>query len=183
MSDRYPAPPPPPPGYPGAPPGYPGGPAPGYPGGPPGYGQAPMAGPAYGGFWLRFVAYFIDAIILNIVVFIIALVVGLPTAFSGAQGVAGDQQAISTGISIVLAWLYFAFQESSEAGATLGKRALGLRVLRGDGARLSFGRATGRYFAKFLSAVILGIGFIMVAFTDRKRGLHDMIADTVVIKG
>ena len=67
-------------------------------------------------------------------------------------------------------------------GATLGKMAIGLRVVTSDGQRLSFANATGRYFAKILSAIILLIGFIMIAFTDRKRGLHDMIAGTLVIK-
>ena len=60
--------------------------------------------------------------------------------------------------------------------------AMGLRVVTSDGQRLSFLNATGRYFAKILSAIILCIGFIMIAFTDRKRGLHDMIAGTLVIK-
>ncbi|MCW5744806.1 MAG: RDD family protein [Alphaproteobacteria bacterium] len=140
-----------------------------------------MQGPAYGGFWLRFVAYIIDSVVLNVVVFIISFAIGLAL---GAANRSDEQtaQAIGSVIGIILAWLYFALQESSEAGATLGKRALGLRVLRGDGVRLSFGRATGRFFAKFLSAVILLIGYIMAAFTERKRALHDMIADTVVIR-
>ena len=60
--------------------------------------------------------------------------------------------------------------------------AMGLRVVTSQGQRLSFMNATGRYFAKFISAIILGIGFIMIAFTDKKRGLHDIIADTLVIK-
>jgi uncharacterized RDD family membrane protein YckC len=60
--------------------------------------------------------------------------------------------------------------------------ALGLRVVTSNGQRLSFMNATGRYFAKIISAIILGIGFLMIAFTDKKRGLHDMIASTLVIK-
>jgi uncharacterized RDD family membrane protein YckC len=60
--------------------------------------------------------------------------------------------------------------------------AVGLRVVTDEGTRLSFLNATGRFFAKFVSAIILCIGFLMVAFTDRKRGLHDMIADTLVVK-
>jgi uncharacterized RDD family membrane protein YckC len=135
----------------------------------------------YGGFWLRFVAYIIDSVILNVAVFIISFVIGLGVG-GGGRGAAQTAQLVASLLGIVLAWLYFALQESSEAGATLGKRALGLRVLRGDGARLSFGRATGRFFAKILSAVILMIGYIMAGFTDRKRALHDMVADTVVIK-
>ena len=78
--------------------------------------------------------------------------------------------------------LYFALLESSERGATVGKMAMGLRVVTSDGQRLSFMNATGRYFAKILSFLILCIGFIMVAFTDKKRGLHDIIAGTLVIK-
>jgi uncharacterized RDD family membrane protein YckC len=143
----------------------------------------PVQGPVYGGFWIRFVAYIIDSIIINIVVFIVSFVVGLAMGVGGGSRASAEAaQLIGSVIGIGLAWLYFALQESSEAGATLGKRALGLRVLRGDGMRLSFGRATGRFFAKFLSAVILLIGYIMAGFTDRKRALHDMIADTVVIK-
>ena len=82
----------------------------------------------------------------------------------------------------MLGWLYFALMESSERGATVGKMALGLRVVTSNGQRLSFMNATGRYFAKIISAIILGIGYLMIAFTDRKRGLHDMIAGTLVIK-
>ena len=72
--------------------------------------------------------------------------------------------------------------ESSARGATLGKMAMGLRVVTNDGQRLSFMNATGRYFAKFISAILLLVGFIMIGFTDRKRGLHDMMASTLVIK-
>ena len=82
----------------------------------------------------------------------------------------------------MISWLYFALLENSERGATVGKMAMGLRVVTSDGQRLSFLNATGRYFAKILSAIILCIGFIMIGFTDKKRGLHDMIAGTLVIK-
>jgi len=87
-----------------------------------------------------------------------------------------------SGISLIVGWLYFALMESSERGATVGKMAVGLRVVTDQGQRLTFLHATGRYFAKFISAIILGIGFLMVAFSDRKRGLHDMIAGTLVVK-
>ena len=60
--------------------------------------------------------------------------------------------------------------------------AMGLRVVTGEGKRLTFLNATGRFFARILSGAIFCIGYIMVAFTDRKRGLHDMIANTVVVK-
>jgi uncharacterized RDD family membrane protein YckC len=140
----------------------------------------------YGGFWIRVVAYIIDAILLNIAFGILGLVTGLsmvPTHFTDydspdAYAAMGTAQLIS----LVITWLYFALMESSVRGATVGKMAVGLRVVTDQGNRLSFANATGRFFAKIISALILCIGFIMVAFTDRKRGLHDIIAGTLVIK-
>jgi uncharacterized RDD family membrane protein YckC len=73
--------------------------------------------------------------------------------------------------------------ESSPKQGTLGKMALGIVVTDMDSRRISFGRATGRYFAKILSGLILGIGFLMVAFTEKKQGLHDILAGTLVVKG
>jgi uncharacterized RDD family membrane protein YckC len=83
----------------------------------------------------------------------------------------------------VMGVLYFAVCESSAWQGTLGKLALGIRVTDLQGERISFPRALGRYFAKILSAIILGIGFLMVAWTQRKQGLHDMICDTLVLNG
>jgi uncharacterized RDD family membrane protein YckC len=85
-------------------------------------------------------------------------------------------------VALVATWLYFALMESSPRGATVGKMVMGLRVVDEQGNRLSFLRATGRFFAKYISAIILMIGFLMAAFTDRKRALHDIIAGTLVVK-
>jgi len=84
--------------------------------------------------------------------------------------------------SIVISWLYFALMESSRREATFGKMALGIIVNDRKGQRVSFGRATGRHFAKLISGVILVIGFIMAGFTAKKQTLHDMIAECVVVK-
>jgi uncharacterized RDD family membrane protein YckC len=133
---------------------------------------------AYGGFWIRVVAYIIDGILLTIVC-------GVADRLLGINILATDwdhYDPLANVISLVIGWLYFALLESSERGATVGKMVMGLRVVTSDGQRLSFVNATGRYFAKILSAIILCIGFIMVAFTDKKRGLHDIIAGTLVIK-
>ena len=93
------------------------------------------------------------------------------------------------GSHIVITTIMFNFIAASLVGYLInywfrpvGKMAVGLRVVTEQGQRLSFANATGRYFAKFISAILLFIGFIMVAFTDRKRGLHDMIASTLVVK-
>ena len=85
-------------------------------------------------------------------------------------------------IGAAIGWLYYALQESSAAQATLGKRALGVRVTDLEGRRISFGRATGRLFAKIPSALILMIGFLMQPFTAKKQALHDIIAGTLVLK-
>jgi uncharacterized RDD family membrane protein YckC len=81
----------------------------------------------------------------------------------------------------ILPWLYWAIMESSSRQATLGKMALGIVVTDLEGHRISFGKATGRYFGKLISLLILLIGFIMIAFTDKKQGLHDMMAGCVVV--
>ncbi|MSP88900.1 MAG: RDD family protein [Alphaproteobacteria bacterium] len=124
----------------------------------------------YGGFWLRVVAAFIDEVILTIAT---AIVHGWaePTGFV-ATPFAG----------VALHWLYEAGMTASRYRATPGKMAVGLKVTDHAGHPLSFARATGRHFTKYLSLVILAFGFVMVAFTDKKRGLHDMIAGTLVLK-
>jgi uncharacterized RDD family membrane protein YckC len=82
---------------------------------------------------------------------------------------------------IVVSWLYFAKMESSEKQATIGKKAMGIYVTDVNGQRLTFGRATGRFFAKIISSMVpLYIGFIMAGFTQKKQALHDMIAGTLV---
>ncbi|MFZ0883328.1 MAG: RDD family protein [Candidatus Acidiferrales bacterium] len=159
--------------------------------------QAPAARPAvaYAGFWLRFVAIIIDAIVLSFVGWIVflpfAASMGLrmhglfmghppsrPEEFFPFFGMLFRLAAIRT----VLNWLYFSLFESSGWQATLGKKALGLEVTDLAGRRISFGRATGRFFGKYISAIILFIGFIMAGFTEKKQALHDILAGTLVIR-
>jgi uncharacterized RDD family membrane protein YckC len=149
---------------------------------PPAWASGPSGAPPiqYGGFWIRVVAYIIDAILVNIVLGLLTAITGLRLIIYRATD--HFDLLLPTLTPLVVSWLYFALMESSERGATIGKMAVGLRVVTDQGRRLSFANATGRYFAKFISALILGIGFIMIAFTERKRGLHDMIASTLVVK-
>ena len=142
--------------------------------------------PSYAGFWLRVLAWLIDALISCAISFPLGLILGLIMAASGSDLDSGDLLLVrlsTNGLSIVAGWLYYSLCESSSWQGTVGKKVLGLRVTDLDGQRISFGRATGRHFAKLLSGLILGIGFIMVAFTERKQGLHDMVASTLVVKG
>jgi uncharacterized RDD family membrane protein YckC len=148
--------------------------------------MAPMAGVRYGGFWIRVVAAIIDAIILRVVVAPVGIIFG-------SLGLAGGMMTgvphmglhlLGGGVTALLlifgSWLYEAFMESSSYQATLGKMIFGMKVTDLYGNRISFERATGRHFAKWLSAVILFIGYIMVGLTERKQGLHDLLAGTLV---
>ncbi len=85
-------------------------------------------------------------------------------------------------VMLILQWLYFAWMESSEHQATLGKMALGLIVTDLNDQRISFGRATGRFFAKIITNYTFFIGYIMAGFTEKKQALHDMIASTLVLR-
>jgi uncharacterized RDD family membrane protein YckC len=146
----------------------------------------------YAGFWKRFVAYLIDYALLTVVIYILALILGM-TAGIGSAAADADESGIAALMSvfggfflmlfILLPWLYYSLMESSVKRATLGKMALGIRVTDYGGNRISFGRATGRYFAKIISSLILLIGYIMAGFTEKKQALHDMIAGTLVVSG
>jgi len=85
-------------------------------------------------------------------------------------------------IRAILHWLYFALLESSEWRGTLGKKALGLEVTDLNGNRIDFARASGRFFAKILSTLILFIGYMMAGFTEKKQALHDILAGCLVIR-
>ncbi|MEW4447461.1 RDD family protein [Qipengyuania sp. JC766] len=137
----------------------------------------------YAGFWIRFGAYLIDAIILFIAQMIIMVPFGVGLGATGSDTAAGAGVLLMYLIIFVGQWLYFALMESSAKQGTLGKMALGLVVTDDNGQRISFMRATGRYFGKILSSIILLIGYIMAAFTEKKQALHDMLASTLVWKG
>jgi len=142
----------------------------------------------HGGFWLRLAAAIIDTIITQLGLMIIGVVIGIFVGiFMGAAGSPmGDIEMVAGGvgyaIGIIGQWLYFTIFEISGWMATPGKKILGLQVTDLNGQQIGFGRANGRYWGKIVSALILMIGFIMIAFTDKKQGLHDIMAGTLVIK-
>lgn len=141
----------------------------------------------FAGFWLRFVAFFIDSLILLIPEHAVGSFLQYALRFPVPTGRGGiplfpDPSSLSGIATLAIDWLYFALMESSSHQATLGKMVCGLIVTDGTGRRLTFGRATGRYFAKIISAIILYIGFMMAGWTERKQALHDMIAGTMVIR-
>ncbi|MEJ2567729.1 MAG: RDD family protein, partial [candidate division WOR-3 bacterium] len=84
--------------------------------------------------------------------------------------------------AFLFCWLYFTIMQSSKLQATVGKKVCKLVVTDLTGSRISFVKANARFWSKFISAAIFGIGYLMAAFTEKHQALHDMIADTVVLK-
>lgn len=115
----------------------------------------------YAGFWKRVLAALIDSVIVFLGTMVLYLAVGR--------------------IATLAAWFYYILMESSQYQATLGKMIVGIKVTDIHGNRISMARSTGRYFAKILSGMSFLAGYVMVAFTRRKQGLHDMLADVLVV--
>jgi uncharacterized RDD family membrane protein YckC len=134
----------------------------------------------YAGFWLRFAASIIDGILVGVVFWVVFIIIGIDFQYDFENP--SGWFAILMLASYIVPWLYFALMEASTKQATLGKMALGIKVTDEAGNRVSFGRATGRYFGKIVSGIILYIGYIMIAFTKKKQGLHDILAGTLVVK-
>ena len=160
--------------------------------------SAPVSTPQrYAGFWLRFVAHLIDHIVVGIPFFLIVMV---PIFLFGGLHLLARRSAagppdpafvaavllrffFAIALFVLAQWLYFAGMESSARQATFGKAAMSLRVTGLTGQHLTFGHATGRFFAKIITGLIpLGIGYFMAGFTEKKQALHDMIAGTLVLR-
>jgi len=140
----------------------------------------------YAGFWIRFAALFIDGIVISIAQYAVYIPVIL-VVMRGAGNMDNNPwplfaaQMILAVFSMVLAAGYEIWM-TGRYGATLGKMACRLRIVTPDGGRMSYARATGRHFAKFISYFTMYIGFIIAGFDKEKRSLHDMICTTRVVK-
>ena len=139
--------------------------------------------PEYAGFWRRFFAQLVDGIVLVIPFRILDSVMERILA-ENEFNLVRSLMVIAAWIVayIVVPWLYVALQLSSVHQATLGKRALGIVVTDLKGGRISFGRATGRYFADYISTITLMIGYLIQPFTAKRQALHDIIAKTLVVR-
>ena len=154
----------------------------------------------YAGFWKRLAAYIVDVVILWIPHLIIANLLGGaaaqtammhtienanndPAVVMAAYSVFWSAMLPTLGVQSLVTWAYFALFESSAMQGTPGKLAMGIRVTDDQGRRISFLRATGRYFGKIISSLTLCIGYMMAGWTERKQALHDMMASTLVVNG
>ncbi len=153
----------------------------------------------YAGFWLRFVAVIIDGLLLGAIQFIAIMPVlglmsiGLATDIQNLESadettiapMVGQMMAMAGVTQIVfltIQTLYYTFMESSKYQASVGKIVLGLKVTDMNGGQLDFTKALVRNLCKIISSMILLIGYLMAAFTEKKQALHDMIASTLVVK-
>jgi uncharacterized RDD family membrane protein YckC len=165
----------------------------------PPYAGVPAAAPRveYAGFWLRFLAYLIDSVVMSLGVVLVLIPLIFLTGLGALLGQFHPGEELGDAgvfllvgliflfatVSLAVTWLYHALMESSEWQATVGKKALGLVVTDMAGQRIGFGRATGRHFGKIITNMIpVFIGYIMAAFTERKQALHDMIAGCLVLR-
>ena len=135
---------------------------------------------AYAGFWLRYVASGLDSLVMAPLFWGLSFLAAALSHRGEPTIQLGGLAAILV-LQILISWLYFALMESFGPQATLGKLALGLVVTDCDGQRLTFGRASGRFFGKIVSGLTLGIGYFLAAFTERKQALHDMMAGCYVL--
>jgi uncharacterized RDD family membrane protein YckC len=119
----------------------------------------------YAGFWQRFLAGIIDSIILIVIEVILILI-----------------PIIGWILSLFVTWLYFAIQHSSTKQATFGMRALDIKITNENHGKIGFWRATGNFYLTVISALVVFIGFLMIAFTSKKQGFHNLISRTLCIK-
>ncbi|MEI4768807.1 RDD family protein [Psychrobacillus sp. FJAT-51614] len=124
---------------------------------------------SYAGFWQRTGATIIDLVLW--IAFSLTIVLLMPI----------DEELI-TFTGFFISWMYYALLDSSSWQGTIGKKVMGISVSDLDGERISFLRATFRYFFHIFSALILYIGFLMVIFTQKKQALHDMMTSCVIVK-
>ena len=138
----------------------------------------------YAGFWRRFAASLVDGIVLFFPNAILRVLAGLPLPLS-LHPLHDDQAGRSlavTGIVTLIYWWYCARFESSRWQGTLGQQLLGLRITDVQGRRISFARATGRYFAQWLSMLLCGLGYLFNLWTSRRQTLHDMVAGCLCMR-
>ena len=119
----------------------------------------------YAGFWQRFLAGIIDSIILIVIEVILIFI-----------------PIIGWILSLFVTWLYFGIQHSSTKQATFGMRALDIKITNENHGKIGFWRATGNFYLTVISALVVFIGFLMIAFTSRKQGFHNLISRTLCIK-
>lgn len=139
----------------------------------------------YAGFWIRVLACFVDSLILTLIAIPIGAIFGFAAAtfiLTGNEDGTVWVALMGNLIGWIISTLYYVLLVASRKQGTFGKQFLGLKVVDENGERISKSRSLGRFLSSMISSLLLYIGYIMVAFHPKKRGLHDIIAGTYVIK-
>lgn len=149
----------------------------------------------YAGFWKRLCAYFLDGIVTYILFVVFGLLIIVIRKLFGWWPITAAPVALEelppirlylqifVGFLpfIIFKWLYYAIMEASRLRSTFGKKIMGLVVVDERLGRVSFWRASGRYWARFLSILTVSIGYMMAGFTAKKQALHDLVTGTLVL--
>jgi uncharacterized RDD family membrane protein YckC len=146
---------------------------------------APFATPVrYGGFWRRLFAALVDMLVFIYPNMILRTLAGLPATFSFRPAPEDEvgRSLMVNAIQLLLAWWYCARMESSRWQGTLGQQLMALRVTDVHGRRISFLRASGRYFAQTFSVLLCGLGYFVNLWTPRRQTLHDLVSGCVFVR-
>jgi uncharacterized RDD family membrane protein YckC len=141
-------------------------------------GARPVGSMRYAGFWIRFLAVFLDGLILTLPTLAILFAMG---AFSDLDRYERQSSSPLPNLVLMGLGLFYITFFNGKFGATPGKMALKIKIIRSDGSAITYGRAFGRYWAYLLSGMICYIGYLIAAFDAEKRSLHDRICDTRVV--
>jgi uncharacterized RDD family membrane protein YckC len=144
----------------------------------------------YAGFWIRLLAFVIDWLLLNIIAFVAAAIIGFIIGFAAGASGGGTgsdfdtlMRVIGALVGLAAALFYYIYFPAGSWQATPGKRICGIYIIRQNGRRVSGPLALGRYLSYLISSLPVGLGFLMIGWTDQKKGLHDMICGTRVVYG
>lgn len=138
----------------------------------------------YAGFWVRFLAAFLDILVLGAGVILFIFAIAALLAYSGRESLLYDRLALPLFYSVIIfiTVSYYILMESGEDGATLGKRWLNIKIIDASGNQLTITRALARLILRVFSFALLTLGFLIQPFTRRKQAMHDLLAHTVVVR-
>jgi len=137
----------------------------------------------YAGFWTRFLANFLDLLVLLSCMILLILAIAGLIAFTGGDSILHNNMitALFYSCFILMSAAYFILMEAGAKNATLGKHWMNIKVMDSNGNRLTAARTLWRLIARLFSYLPLGSGFLLLPFTARKQALHDLLASTVVV--
>lgn len=145
------------------------------------YQHMPDNHPTYGGFWVRFLAYILDSLILGVPMFFFGFFFGLFGAATGSEEAMGASMIVLILFSLIVSFVFYIYLPTTSMQATPGKRLMGYKIVNEEGGPITLGQSILRYIGMYLGSLLFYIGFIMIGLSPKKQGLHDLIAKTYVV--